>query len=102
MALFRWGMWPHRNWEEMDPVTRLFDQNFGLGLRDDDLLAPASFHPFYIRLRRPNSERLKSGMSEVVNDKEKFQVGHDLLSITAFFPSDAPKAKFHRYEVEHT
>ncbi|CAG0902037.1 unnamed protein product [Darwinula stevensoni] len=86
MAMFRWGMSPRRDWwGEVDPVTRLFDQNFGLGLGDDDLLAPATFHPFYIRLRRPNHERLKSGVSEVVNDNEKFQLK---LDVQQFAPEE--------------
>ncbi|CAG0897990.1 unnamed protein product [Darwinula stevensoni] len=59
----------------MDPVTRLFDQHFGMGLLNDDLLAPPTYHPFYIIARRPNRDRVKSGVSEVVNDKDKFQVG---------------------------
>ena len=62
MALFRYGAWPRRDWwGEIDPVTRLFDQHFGVGLLNDDLLAPPTYHPSYILARRPNRDRLKSG-----------------------------------------
>ncbi|CAG0899901.1 unnamed protein product [Darwinula stevensoni] len=83
MALFPWGMWPQRDWwRETDPVTRLFDQHFGMGLMNDDLLAPPTYHPFYIIASRSNRDRLKSGVSEVVNDKDKFQVNLDVQQFT--------------------
>ncbi|CAG0890390.1 unnamed protein product [Darwinula stevensoni] len=81
-----WSMMPFRDWwDDMDRSTRLFDQHFGMGLSEDELAPPTIYHPFYIRPRRPAFTRQRSGMSEVVNDKEKFQVS---LDVQQFAPGE--------------
>ncbi|CAG0901225.1 unnamed protein product [Darwinula stevensoni] len=86
MAMFHLGLHPRRNWwDELDPVSRVFDQHFGLGLHADDLLSPTFYHPFYLRPRRPHREQARSGVSEVVNDKDMFQVS---LDVQQFAPEE--------------
>lgn len=69
--------------------TRLLDQNFGLGLSDDDMLMPftipqemnrlARHHPFvgYYRPWRSQTGQKDTG-SEISIDKDKFQVNLDV------------------------
>lgn len=63
-------------WDDFDRPARLFDQNFGLGLRRDDLLSSWNsplLRTGYIRPWR-DLVRQSSGSSTVQLDKDKFQV----------------------------
>lgn len=69
----------HYNWwDDFDRPNRLFDQNFGLSLRRDDLLNspwPSQlYRGGYIRPWRNQLLRQTSGSSTVQADKDKFQV----------------------------
>ncbi|KAF4519161.1 hypothetical protein B566_EDAN008224 [Ephemera danica] len=61
---------------DMRPMN-LFDQNFGLGLLNDDLYQPLAMRSGYYRPWR-HLTRQQSGMSNVTNDKDKFQVNLDV------------------------
>ena len=81
-------------WEDLDRPHRLLDQNFGLGLRPEQLLNPGILEQQYVlpsrdrRVRsplmyyRPWGELLRKseggGVSTVKADKDKFQVNLDV------------------------
>lgn len=72
-------------WEDFDRPLRLFDQNFGLGLRHDDLFHPSLHRSSgYLRPWRL-LPRQDSGTSSVQVDKEKFQV---ILDVQQFTPGE--------------
>lgn len=62
-----------------DPLTRLYDQNFGLGLLNDDLVrrpayaAAPSILTGYIRPHR-HLHPEDSGFSTIANQKDQFKV----------------------------
>lgn len=69
--------------------TRIYDQNFGvLGdvRRDLDrmvrLMDSADTAPYWNQPRHRHRHTGQSGMSEVINDKEKFQVNLDVSHFT--------------------
>jgi len=67
--------------DDMIRPVNIFDQHFGMGMLDEDLMQP---FPTYIPMRtgylRPwrHLARQQSGVSNVVNDKDKFQVNLDV------------------------
>ena len=80
-------------WEDLDRPHRLLDQNFGLGLRPEQLLNPSILEQYILpgrdrRVRnplmyyRPWGELLRKseggGVSIVKADKDKFQVNLDV------------------------
>jgi len=65
------------------PMTRLFDQHFGLNLNDEDILLPSALFP-QSRPRRLFT-RQQSGVSEVNVEKERFQV---MLDVQQFRPRE--------------
>ncbi|EEB15480.1 protein lethal, putative [Pediculus humanus corporis] len=75
-------------WDDFDRPMKLFDQNFGLGLRRDDLVSSLFNSPMlrsgYLRPWRELS-RQSSGSSTVQSDKDKFQV---ILDVQQFAPSE--------------
>ena len=52
---------------------RLFDQHFGMGLNDEDII-PSSYSPYYSRGRRLYT-RQQSGVADMKCEKDKWQVG---------------------------
>jgi len=62
--------------DDMPRQLSLFDQNFGLGLMNEDLYQPMMSRS-YIRPWR-HLTRQQSGVSNVINDKDKFQVNLDV------------------------
>ncbi|EZA57511.1 protein lethal(2)essential for life [Ooceraea biroi] len=86
-------------WEDLDQPHRLFEQNFGLGIRPDQLLNPSIIERMMPqrdqRLRspmlyyRPWGEMLRNrqegGTSTVKADKDKFQV---ILDVQQFKPEE--------------
>ncbi|KAL0278687.1 UNVERIFIED_CONTAM: hypothetical protein PYX00_000437 [Menopon gallinae] len=75
-------------WEDFERPSRLFDQNFGLGLRRDDLLSSMMTSPFlrrgYVRPWR-DFNRQNSGSSTLQVDQDKFQV---ILDVQQFAPNE--------------
>lgn len=82
-------------WSDWDsnlrPTSRLLDQEFGIGLRRDDLLSsfwnpsPSVLRSGYVRpWRSSNLERQTSGSTLNVDD-DKFQV---ILDVQQFAPSE--------------
>ena len=84
-----WSDW----WEDLDRPHRLLDQNFGLGLRPEQLLNPGILEQYILPSRdrrvrsplmyyRPWGEMLRKseggGVSIVKADKDKFQVNLDV------------------------
>ncbi|XP_067120570.1 protein lethal(2)essential for life-like [Centruroides vittatus] len=73
-----WSMW--------DYPHRLFDQHFGLGLTDDDFFPPTLYRGHVIRPRRQTSRQdSSSGVSEVINTRDKFKV---MTDVSHFSPED--------------
>ncbi len=69
------------SYDRYDPINRLYDQNFGFGLLDDDLLyarpsvldLATPLLAGYVRpLRHQRPE--SSGVSSIVSDKDGFKV----------------------------
>nr|QII15525.1 protein lethal2 essential for life [Teleogryllus emma] len=73
-------------WDDLERPSRLLDQHFGLGLRHQDLLNywPTLRSTGYMRPWR-SLARQDSGSSNVVVDKDKFQV---ILDVQQFAPSE--------------
>lgn len=76
-------------WEDLDRPHHILDQNFGLGLHPEQLLAPRSMLHQHVAAprrcpmiyRRPWADLLREedgGVSTVHNDKDKFQVQLDV------------------------
>lgn len=74
----------YRDFWDFDYPHRIMDQDFGLGLLDRDLLPPVMYRGYLIRPRTEGNVS-SSGSSEVVSDKEKFQV---LLNVKQFKPEE--------------
>lgn len=73
-----WSMW--------DYPPRLCDQHFGLGLTDDDFFPPTLYKGYIVRPRRQtNRQDASSGISEVIDSQDKFQVVAD---VSQFSPED--------------
>jgi crystallin, alpha B len=66
--------------EEMARPLSIFDQNFGLGLMNEDLYQPMMNRSYYRPWR--HLTRQQSGVSNVINDKDKFQVNLDVQQFT--------------------
>lgn len=87
----------YRDWwddEDFYRPSRLFDQNFGLGLRRDDLINSLStirprspvFRSSYLRPWSPSPLlQRQNSASTISNDKEKFQV---ILDVQQFTPEE--------------
>lgn len=74
------GSW----WDIFDYPTCIWDQHFGTGLVDSDLLPPTMHRGYLLRPRTLQSLNA-SGKSEVKNDKDKFQV---MLNVSHFKPEE--------------
>jgi len=61
---------------EFGRPVRVFDQHFGLGLNEDDII-PSSYSPYYSRGRRLYT-RQQSGVAEMRQEKDKWQVSIDV------------------------
>ncbi|XP_067120566.1 alpha-crystallin B chain-like [Centruroides vittatus] len=69
-----------------DYPRRLFDQHFALGLTDDDFFPPRLYRGYLVRPRRQTSRQdSTSGVSEVMNTKDRFQV---MTDVSHFSPED--------------
>lgn len=79
-------------WEDLDRPHHLLDQNFGLGLRPEQLLSPRRLEQLAPRrcpmiYYRPWADLMREndgGVSTVQSDKDKFQVSNDLITIFIF------------------
>lgn len=83
LALFPLGLggsW----WDVFDYPESIFDQHFGTGLSESDLLPPTIHRGFLLRPRTQAAVQA-SGKSEVKNDKDKFQV---MLNVSHFKPDE--------------
>ena len=58
-------LWSTDPWADRLIPRRLLDQNFGLGLLDDDLFLPQVCRGVYLRPKRQQPNQQSSGMSEV-------------------------------------
>ena len=58
---------------EFGRPMRVFDQHFGMGLNDEDII-PSSYSPYYSRGRRLYT-RQQSGVAEMKSENEKWQGG---------------------------
>ncbi|XP_076620281.1 protein lethal(2)essential for life [Colletes latitarsis] len=81
-------------WEDLDRPHRLMDQNFGLGLHPEQLLAPNRLELYVQPRRKPSSyyrpwadwlRTSEAGASTVQADKDKFQV---VLDVQQFEPEE--------------
>ncbi|XP_055925343.1 protein lethal(2)essential for life-like [Argiope bruennichi] len=71
-------------WDAWDYPSRIFDQHFGMGLLDSDLLPPTMYSGFLLRPRTRNNID-SSGVSEVTNESDKFKV---MLNVSHFKPNE--------------
>lgn len=62
----------------------IFDQHFGQGLREEDLMPPTMYHNYYLRPRRQMSRQL-SGSSEVKTEDDGVQIK---LDVNQFAPNE--------------
>lgn len=96
-------------WEDLERPHHLMDQNFGLGLRPEQLLTPQHLELYLRPLRReqhiPNylrpwaellREADKGGLSTVEADKDKFQV---TLDVQQFKPEEIELKVVDKYVV---
>ncbi|XP_022250575.1 protein lethal(2)essential for life-like [Limulus polyphemus] len=72
-------------WDAWDFPSRIADQHFGLGIHDSDILTPTLYHGYYVRPRRQVSRKVGSGLSQVKNEADKFQL---LLDVSHFKPNE--------------
>nr|ACF21815.1 small heat shock protein [Macrocentrus cingulum] len=85
-------------WADLDRPHRIFDQDFGLGLRPEQLLAPEMLERYLVPLERPRrsalnyyrpwaqlAQRGDTGTSTVNAGKDKFQV---ILDVQQFKPEE--------------
>ena len=63
----------------------LFEQNFGAGIRDEDLFPPTLFRGWYVRPRRQRTVPQETGASVVRVDEKQFKVS---LDVTHFKPEE--------------
>eukprot|EP00092_Neocalanus_flemingeri_P008249 GFUD01008894.1.p1 GENE.GFUD01008894.1~~GFUD01008894.1.p1 ORF type:complete len:199 (-),score=55.46 GFUD01008894.1:165-713(-) len=61
---------------EFGRPMRVFDQHFGLGLNDEDII-PSSYSPYYSRGRRLYT-RQQSGVAEMKCENAKWQISIDI------------------------
>jgi crystallin alpha B len=93
MALSRFGLVPFFNdwFDDLDRIHRLVDQNFAQPLALTDLMIPSTYprHLFdaagLMQPLRASFDRMRSGFSEVTNDKDKFQI---MLDVQQFKPEE--------------
>lgn len=97
-------------WEDLDRPHRLLDQDFGLGLRPQQLITPRSRLESYLQPRsrrypitnyiRPWGELLRAdrGVSTVDADKDKFQV---TLDVQQFTPEEIEVKVVDRHVIVH-
>ncbi|GIY74420.1 protein lethal(2)essential for life [Caerostris extrusa] len=71
-------------WDSFDYPARIFDQHFGMGLLDDDLL-PSTFYGGFLLRPRTQINIDSSGLSEVKNEDDKFKV---MLNVSHFKPEE--------------
>ncbi|XP_067120567.1 alpha-crystallin A chain-like [Centruroides vittatus] len=82
-----------------DYPRRLFDQHFALGLTDDDFFPPRLYRGYLVRPRRQTSRQdSTSGVSEVMNTKDRFQV---MTDVSHFSPEDITVKTVDNYVVIH-
>ncbi|XP_035214946.1 protein lethal(2)essential for life-like [Stegodyphus dumicola] len=84
-------------WDTWDYPQRIFDQHFGSGLVESDLLPPTVYRGYLIRPRtRGNIDA--SGQSVVKNESDKFQV---MLNVSQFKPDEITVKTVDNYIVIH-
>lgn len=87
-----------RNWWDVyDYPSSIFDQHFGTGLLERDLLPPTMYHGYLLRPRTMAAMQ-SSGQSEVKNEKDKFQV---MLNVSHFKPDEVEVKVVDDYVVIH-
>lgn len=93
-----WELWSDPWGADFPAPARLFEQNFGLGLDDQDLFPPTQFRGWYVRPRRQGTLPQETGLSQVQNDDKEFKVN---LDVTHFKPNEiSVKAIGNRIVVE--
>ncbi|KAK2191616.1 hypothetical protein NP493_50g05004 [Ridgeia piscesae] len=80
-----WDLWSDPWGADFPAPLSLFEQNFGLGIRDDDLLPPTGFRGWYLRPRRRPKSAKDTGVSQILNNEEEFKVN---LDVTHFHPDE--------------
>lgn len=78
------SLFGRRWWDIYDFPPSIWDQHFGTGLFESDLLLPSIYRGLLVRPRTMASMK-SSGQSEVKNEKDKFQV---MLNVSHFNPEE--------------
>lgn len=65
-----WDLWSDPWGTDFPAPLCLFEQNFGLGIRDEDLLPPTLFRGWYVRPRRRQATAKDTGVSRVSLDMD--------------------------------
>lgn len=84
-------------WDTWDYPSSILDQHFGTGLLESDLLAPRLYRGYVFR-PRTQAAMQSSGLSEVKNDKDKFQV---MLNVSHFKPNEVEVKVVDNFVVIH-
>ena len=63
-----WDMWSNPWGPNVPTPSNLYDQNFALGIRDEDLFPPTLFRGWYVRPRRQPTVLQGTGTSVVSCD----------------------------------
>ncbi|KAI0225034.1 Protein lethal(2)essential for life [Lamellibrachia satsuma] len=80
-----WDLWSNPWGSNFPAPSNLFEQNFGLGIRDEDLFPPTLFRGWYVRPRRQRTVPQQTGASMVSIDEKEFKVN---LDVTHFKPEE--------------
>lgn len=91
------ALFGRRFWDIYDYPSSIWDQHFGTGLFESDLLPPSIYRGCLVRPRTLSSMRA-SGQSEVKNDKNEFQV---MLNVDHFKPEEVQVKIVDDYVVIH-
>ena len=88
MSLMPWENFMREgDWWGWPTPSRIFDQNFGMGMFEPRMggRGGGQMMPYWMRPGAMATSGAESGMSEVINDKEKFQVN---LDVSHFKPEE--------------
>ncbi|GAB6026481.1 hypothetical protein CHUAL_012907 [Chamberlinius hualienensis] len=73
------------SWWDTPAFPKIFDQNFGVGLNEEDFPRSSLFHRYYMKHRYDETHRNSSGYSEVKTNSDKFQI---FLDVNQFLPDE--------------
>ena len=90
-----WDLWSDPWGADFPAPARLFEQNFGLGLDDQDLFPPTQFRGWYVRPRRQGTLPQETGLSQVRWKKHVYTTdnGYYIMCVHKTRPGGPQKLK---------